>query len=103
LGFDIGVIRIQAGIHNKGIVVDSKTVMVGSHNWSGAGSASNRDASLIFDHEKIAHYFEKIFVHDWTHFTRAYVHKPPRVRFATPGEPTPAGFECMTLSQIIGS
>ncbi|HEX3972290.1 MAG TPA: phospholipase D-like domain-containing protein, partial [Stellaceae bacterium] len=60
------VLHIQERVHNKGIVVDSKTVMVSSQNWSGDGTLRNRDAGLIIEHPGIAQYFEKIFIDDWT-------------------------------------
>jgi phosphatidylserine/phosphatidylglycerophosphate/cardiolipin synthase-like enzyme len=50
----------------KGIIVDHRRVLVGSHNWSGLGTTRNRDASLLFDDVEIAGYFEKVFLHDWT-------------------------------------
>jgi len=65
-GFDMAQIRIQQNVHNKGIVVDSKVVAVGSHNWSDEGTQTNRDATLIIHHPGAAQYFEKIFMHDWT-------------------------------------
>lgn len=64
-GIDTSVVRIQNGVHNKGFVVDSKVVALGSQNWSGDGVERNRDASLIIEHEGAARYFEKIFLHDW--------------------------------------
>jgi phosphatidylserine/phosphatidylglycerophosphate/cardiolipin synthase-like enzyme len=65
-GFDMSKVRIQNGVHNKGFVVDSKVVALGSQNWSGDGVLRNRDASLIIYNPDAAQYFEKIFVHDWT-------------------------------------
>ena len=53
------------GCHNKGIIVDSKVVVVSSQNWSGDGVQFNRDAGLIMYHPGIAQYFEKIFLYDW--------------------------------------
>ncbi|KGT73047.1 hypothetical protein MA20_46715 [Bradyrhizobium japonicum] len=47
--------------HTKGMVVDGKRVLIGSHNWSGMGVSTNRDASLIFDHAGIAKYFADAF------------------------------------------
>jgi len=64
-GWDMSAVRIQKGVHNKGIVVDSKIVALGSQNWSGDGVIRNRDASLIIEHQGAAQYFEEIFVHDW--------------------------------------
>jgi phospholipase D-like protein len=60
------VLRIQNRVHNKGIVVDSKVLMVSSENWSGDGTLRNRDAGLIIHNAEIAQYFESIFLDDWT-------------------------------------
>jgi len=65
-GFDMAQIRIQQNVHNKGIIVDSGVVAVGSQNWSDQGTQTNRDATLIIRHAGAAQYFEKIFMHDWT-------------------------------------
>lgn len=62
---DLSFIRYQPGCHTKGIIVDSKTVVVGSHNWSSLGVSRNRDASLIFFNPDIARYYEKVFLHDF--------------------------------------
>jgi hypothetical protein len=59
------VLRIQDRVHNKGIVVDSKIVMVSSQNWSADGTLRNRDAGIIIEHPDIAVYFEAIFLDDW--------------------------------------
>jgi len=64
-GVDTRKVRIQNGVHNKGFVIDSKIVALGSQNWSGDGVLRNRDASLIIHHQRAAQYFEKIFLHDW--------------------------------------
>ncbi len=60
-----GVLRIQERVHNKGIVVDSGTVLVSSQNWSADGTLRNRDAGVIIRHAGIARYFEQIFLQDW--------------------------------------
>jgi hypothetical protein len=65
-GVDLAHVRIQANVHNKGIVVDSKVVVVSSQNWSGDGVTRNRDAGLIIYNQDAAQYWEKIFLHDWT-------------------------------------
>jgi hypothetical protein len=65
-GVDLATVRIQRGVHNKGIVVDSKVVVVSSQNWSGDGVARNRDAGLLIDDAEVAKYYERIFMHDWT-------------------------------------
>jgi PLD-like domain len=65
-GIDLSHVRIQANVHNKGIIVDSKIVAVGSQNWSGDGVLRNRDATVIIYNEDAAQYWEEIFIHDWT-------------------------------------
>ena len=65
-GIDMPHVRIQTGVHNKGIVVDSQTVVVSSQNWSSDGVIRNRDAGLIIDNSEAAQYWQQIFIHDWT-------------------------------------
>jgi len=66
--FDLDqVLKIQNKVHNKGIVVDSKVVMVSSQNWSADGCLRNRDAGVIIENAEIAAYFESIFLYDWVH------------------------------------
>ena len=40
--------------------------MVGSHNWTRAGTTLNRDASLIFFDQEIARYYQGLFLFDWS-------------------------------------
>src|SRR5260370_38062625 len=58
-------LRIQPHVHNKGMVVDSQTVVVSSQNWSPMGTGDNRDAGLIIYNADAARYFWQIFLHDW--------------------------------------
>jgi len=60
-------VKIQANVHNKGIIVDGKTVLVSSQNWSTDGTLYNRDAGVIIDDRTSAQYFQQIFLHDWDH------------------------------------
>lgn len=65
VGIDLSCVRIQTGVHNKGMIVDGKAVALGSHNWSAEGTLRNRDATLIIHNEDVARYFGQIFDHDW--------------------------------------
>ncbi len=68
MGLDVvNNVRIQANVHNKGIIVDGQTVLVSSQNWSPDGTLYNRDAGVIIDNEAVARYFQQIFMHDWQH------------------------------------
>jgi phosphatidylserine/phosphatidylglycerophosphate/cardiolipin synthase-like enzyme len=67
-GLDVtAAVKIQNNVHNKGIVVDGKRVLVSSQNWSGAGVLANRDAGVILDGVAAAAYFDTLFLHDWEH------------------------------------
>jgi hypothetical protein len=68
-GIDLSLVHIQANVHNKGMVVDSKIVALGSQNWSADGVIRNRDATLIIYNQEAARYWEEIFVHDWTNMS----------------------------------
>jgi PLD-like domain len=70
LGFDLTQVRIQQGVHNKGIVRDGSAVLISSENWSADGVLRNRDAGVIVENPEIAQYFQQIFVHDWTHLAQ---------------------------------
>ena len=83
-GVSLDVVKIQNGVHNKGFVVDSKIVALGSQNWSAEGVLRNRDASVIIENAKAASYFEQIFVHDWTRI--ATKHAQPAAMSATGAE-----------------
>jgi PLD-like domain len=74
-GIDLEFVKIQNGLHNKGFVVDSKVVALGSQNWSGEGVLRNRDASVIIRNATAAKYYEQIFLHDWEKIARQSTHQ----------------------------
>ena len=59
-------LRVIENHHTKGMIVDGRHTLIGSHNWSKPGVSLNRDASLIFDDdEDVAAYFTRAFEVDW--------------------------------------
>ena len=60
-------VKIQPNVHNKGIIVDGKAVLVSSQNWSTDGTLYNRDSGVIIHDTTSAQYFQQIFLHDWDH------------------------------------
>jgi V8-like Glu-specific endopeptidase len=103
LGVDRSAIRKLSNTHTKGIVVDGKRVLIGSHNWSAPGVTLNRDASLIFDDEPIAQYYAEAFELDWDRATDVIAEDATDEsvpRLATGDEP-PAGFVRMTLAEYL--
>jgi phosphatidylserine/phosphatidylglycerophosphate/cardiolipin synthase-like enzyme len=65
-------VKLQNNVHNKGIVVDGRTVLVSSQNWSTAGTSQNRDAGVIIHNAHVAEYFQAIFQHDWDHLAQQH-------------------------------
>ena len=47
------------------VMLDAKTILVSSQNWSRAAVLENREAGLLFKHKGTAKYFTKIFETDW--------------------------------------
>ncbi|WP_292522065.1 phospholipase D-like domain-containing protein [Methanoculleus sp.] len=54
-----------AKIHNKGVVVDGRAVLVSSINWNANSPAFNREAGVIVEHPEIAAYYARVFSDDW--------------------------------------
>lgn len=52
-------------IHNKGIIVDGKKVLISSINWGENSVRRNREIGIIVEEPLIAQYFEEIFWYDW--------------------------------------
>jgi hypothetical protein len=52
-------------IHNKGVIVDERRVLVSSINWNSNSPNFNREAGVIIDQVKVARYFRAVFLDDW--------------------------------------
>ena len=108
-GFDKDRIKFYGTCHTKGIVVDGKRVLLGSQNWTGAGTKPNRDASLLIDDEEAAQYFTEIFEFDWNNIA---TNKVPADHGASRGASTrasdqeavvPSGFRIVPWGAWSGS
>lgn len=53
-------------IHNKGVVVDNRTVLVSSVNWNENSVRMNREAAVVVGNEGVARYFASVFLADWS-------------------------------------
>jgi len=56
---------IFTNVHNKGMIVDNKSVLISSINWNENSVISNREAGIIIENESIARYYSKVFFYDW--------------------------------------
>jgi len=108
-GFDKKRIRFFGTCHTKGIVADKKRVLLGSQNWTGAGTKPNRDASLLIESEEAANYFAQIFEFDWANVATDRVapdHGPTRRARAVSGDEEsviPAGFRVVPWNSWEGT
>jgi V8-like Glu-specific endopeptidase len=97
-GFDKTRIRFYGTCHTKGIVVDGNKVLLGSQNWTGAGTKPNRDASLLISDVEAARYFTDIFEFDWANIATDRVpaehgsSRAVRTRASDQEAAVPAGF-----------
>jgi hypothetical protein len=106
-GFKPASVRHFDKVHTKGIVVDGKAVLLGSQNWTGAGTGPNRDASLLIEHPKAGAYFAELFEYDWRQMARARVREdlesmpPIRVLRDRLEAGVPQGYRVLTFSEAM--
>lgn len=106
-GMDVArQLRHVGSTHTKGMIVDGRHALVGSHNWSSAGVTLNRDASLIFDDPEIADYFKQAFEMDWARARQVSIQEAvmPEAtpgRLAAPGSAVPTGYRRMRLADYL--
>jgi phosphatidylserine/phosphatidylglycerophosphate/cardiolipin synthase-like enzyme len=67
LGANIRFIDTKRFIHchNKLIIIDNRSVLISSQNWSNAAVRENREAGLLIRLPEMARYFASIFASDW--------------------------------------
>jgi phosphatidylserine/phosphatidylglycerophosphate/cardiolipin synthase-like enzyme len=67
LGKNIRYIDIKRFVHchNKLVIVDGKTTLISSQNWSNTAVSLNREAGVIIYNAPIARYYSGIFESDW--------------------------------------
>jgi len=63
--FETGEKSIFANVHNKGVIVDNRSVLVSSINWNENSVCNNREVGVIIDSEAAAQYYADAFFRDW--------------------------------------
>lgn len=61
-----GTAPMYFDLHNKGVIVDNRVVLISSINWSPTSLRNNREAGLIIDSSEVTSYYLDIFNHDWS-------------------------------------
>lgn len=101
-GWNEACVKRQRPIHNKTIIVDGKTVLVSSTNWSGDGFLRNRDAGIIFYNKDIAQYYQGVFDFDWDNRAKSGLDTEAAPRAALANEEAPAGMVRMRWEDYYG-
>jgi cardiolipin synthase len=52
-------------VHNKGMIIDNKSVLISSINWNENSVTRNREAGIIIENEDVARYYAEVFFYDW--------------------------------------
>ncbi len=52
-------------IHNKGMIVDGRLVLVSSINWNYNSPTNNREAGILIESKEAADYYTRVFEYDW--------------------------------------
>lgn len=52
-------------VHNKGLLVDGETTLIGSLNWNPTALHENREVAVLLRDETTASYFRRAFRADW--------------------------------------
>jgi cardiolipin synthase len=56
---------IFSNVHNKGMIVDNKSVLISSINWNENSVLNNREAGIIIINEELTKYYSDVFFYDW--------------------------------------
>ena len=51
--------------HDKLVIIDNSSVLVGSHNWGSSALTKNNEASVMIKDKEIAGYYENYFEYLW--------------------------------------
>ncbi|MBN2603085.1 MAG: lamin tail domain-containing protein, partial [Candidatus Thermoplasmatota archaeon] len=54
-----------SNVHNKGVIVDNKSVLISSINWNYNSVMSNREVGIIIENNDVAKYYASVFFYDW--------------------------------------
>jgi len=101
-------VRFFSTCHTKGMIIDSDVVLLGSQNWTAAGTGPNRDASLVVWGREANAYFEKAFEFDWKergeHVVVTTEGMSEAVRFVPAGAEAvvPRGYRRIALDEFLG-
>lgn len=54
-----------SNVHNKGIIVDNKSVLISSINWNENSVTRNREVGIIVENYDVVKFYTDVFFYDW--------------------------------------
>lgn len=64
-GIDVKMDSLKRTTHNKLLIIDDESVIVGSHNWGSSALTKNNEASVYIKDLKTAEYYRNYFEFLW--------------------------------------
>ncbi len=68
-GIDVKLIYTNwsyfSNVHNKGLIIDNKSVLISSINWNENSVTRNREVGIIINDCEVAQYYTNVFFYDW--------------------------------------
>ena len=68
MGMEVKFDSMKTTTHDKLMIIDSKIVIIGSHNWAYSAFESNNEASVMIKNSEIASYYANYFENLWGQF-----------------------------------
>ena len=56
---------IFSNVHNKGVIIDNKSVLISSINWNENSVINNREVGIIIENNDVVKYYTNVFFYDW--------------------------------------
>ena len=64
-GVDVRPDSLKTTTHDKLLIIDDQTVIIGSHNWGFSALERNNEASILIESKEIARYYNNYFENLW--------------------------------------
>ena len=68
-GIDVKLIYTNwsyfSNVHNKGLIIDNKSVLISSINWNENSVTRNREIGIIINDCEVSKYYTNVFFYDW--------------------------------------
>lgn len=65
-------------MHMKSAVIDDKTIIIGSMNWTGVAQTSNDENTIVLENTKLAKEFKQKFIYLWNTIPNKWLYENPK-------------------------